>query len=304
MKYRLGFPLLIVAVLAGIGIASAMGHKALPDTVLDFLNGKSLPSERADVANLAKDQPSRQGERRSSAGSGSGIDLPAGVFQDFFEVAQAGSLSDMTASLTFPQGSASSGSSTRGIGSGNGNSGNAPQGYSVHSGSFWNLSGGAGWTSGGSGSSAVAGSSAGSGGSGGGSSTNMPLSPPLVVASLMPGPDQGGNGDGVKDPASIDDPVILPQITQGPTPAFAPESDPVKGKPFQELLPDSKGQPNPDSDPLLGTPLKELLPDPKEQPNPEPAPVPNPEPGTLILGGLGMVVLAVAHRRMRRKQGE
>jgi len=280
MRYRLGFPLLIVAVFACIGIASAMGHNVLPDTVLDILNGNSPSKKQAEVANLAKDQPSRQEERRTSAPSGGAAGLPSEAFQDFFEVAQAGLLTDMTASLTFPQGGipvSSSVSQARGFASGTGNPAHSPLGSSLHSGSSWNPGNG----SSGSGGMAGAGNSAGSGGSGGGSSTSEAPNQALILASLMSGLEDGGSGGPANNPASIDDPGFLPQPTQIPQPSFVPGPDP-----------------------LMGTPLTELLPDPKEQPNPEPAPVPNPEPGTLILGGLGMVFLAVAHRRMRQKQGE
>lgn len=281
MMYRLGFPMLIVAVLASLGIASAMGHNVLPDTVLDFLNGSAPSSERSEVANLAKAQPARQEERRSSAVSNGGTGLPARVFQDFFEVAQAGYLSDMTASLTFPQGSALSVPQTRGFASGTGNSGHSSQGYSVHSGSRWNLGSGSGG-SGNSGSSGGVSSSGGSGGSGSDSgSTGGTSDQNLILASLMTGLEEARNGGSKNSPASDDDSGILPQTTEIPQAAFVPESDPLMGAPFQEVLPE-----------------------PKEENNAEPAPVPNPEPGTLILGGMGLVIMAVARRRMKSRQGE
>lgn len=280
MMYRLGFPLLIVAVLASLGIASAMGHKVLPDTVLDFLNGSAPSSERSEVANLAKAQPARQEERRTSAVSNGGTDLSPAVFQDFFEVAQAGYLSDMTASLTFPQDSAPSGPQARGFASGTGNPAHSPQTASIHSGSSWNPGSGSGGSGNpGSGGLPGSGSSGGSGSNPGSSGGTVDQN--LILASLMTGLEEAGGGGSKNGPAIDDDSGILPQTTRIPQPSFVPEADP-----------------------LMGTPLKELLPDPKEQPNPEPAPVPNPEPGTLILGGLGLAIMAVAHRRMRSRQGE
>lgn len=283
MRYRLGFPLLIVAMLACIGIASAMGHNVLPDTVLDILNGNSPSKKQAEVANLAKDQPSRQEERRSSDGPSGAAGLPAETFKDFFEVAQAGMLSDMTASLTFPQGGtpvASAALQARGFASGAGNPAHSPQGSPLHSDSFWNPGNGNG-NSGIGGMSGLGSASAGSGGSGGGSSPNEAPSQALVLASLMTGLEEGGSDGSANNPASVDDPGLLPQATQIPQPSFVPEADP-----------------------LMGTPIQKVIPEPSAQPNPEPAPIPNPEPGTLILGGLGMVIMAVAHRRMRSRQGE
>lgn len=281
MRYRLGFPILIVAVLACIGIASAMGRNVLPDTVLNILGDKPSSRGQTEVANLVKDQPSRQEERRSSAGSGGAAGLPAGVFQDFFEVAQAGMLSDMTASLTFPQGStpvASSVPQARGFASGAANTAHSPQGSPLHSGSFWNPGNG---NSGIGGMSGLGSSSAGSGGSGGGNSTNEAPNQALILASLMTGLEEGGRGGSANNPASVDDPGLLPQTTQIPQPSFVPEADP-----------------------LMGTPIQKVIPEPGAQPNPEPAPIPNPEPGTLILGGLGLAIMALAHGRMRQKKGE
>lgn len=278
MRYRLGFPLLIVAVLACIGIASAMGHNILPDTVLDIFNASAPSGGQSDVADLSKRPSSSQGERSSSGGSGGAAGLPSEAFQDFFEVAQGGLLSDMTASLTFPQGAtpvASFVPQARGFVAGAGNPSHTPPGSSLHSGSSWNPG------SSGSGGMAGAGSSADSGGSGGGNSSNEAPNQALVLAALMTGLEEGGSGGSGNNPASVDDPGILPQTTQIPQPSFVPEPDP-----------------------LMGTPIKELLPDPKEQPNPDPAPIPNPEPGTLILGGMGLVIMAVARRRMKSRQGE
>jgi len=283
MRYRLGFPLLIVALLACIGIASAMGRNALPDTVLNLLGDKSSSKGQTDVANLVKAEPSRQGERRSSAVPNGETDLSSAVFQDFFEVAQAGYLSDMTASLTFPQDSAPSGPQARGFSSGNGNSGHSPQRYPVQSDSRWNPGGGSGGSSGvGVASSGGLAGTGGSGGSGSDSgSTGGPLDQNLVLASMMTGLEEAGNGGSKNSPASDDDSGILPQSAQIPQPSFVPEADP-----------------------LMGTPFEKVLPDPNEQRNPDPAPVPNPEPGTLILGGLGLAIMAVVHRRMRSRQGE
>lgn len=279
MMYRLGFPLLIVAVLACIGIASAMGHNVLPETVLNILGDKSSSKGQPDVANLVKAEPSRQAERRSSALPNGGTDLSPAVFQDFFEVAQAGYLSDMTASLTFPQDSAPSGPQARGFVSGAGNPAHSQQAASIHSGSSWNPGSGSGGSGNpGSGGLAGSGSSGGSGSNPG--SSGGTLDQNLVLASLMTGLEEAGNG-GSKNPASDDDFGILPQTTHIPQPSFVPEADP-----------------------LMGTPLEKVLPDPNEQRNPDPAPVPNPEPGTLILGGLGLAIMAVVHRRMRSRQGE
>lgn len=283
MRYRLGFPLLIVAVLACIGIASAMGRNVLPDTVLNILGDKPSPKGQTEVANLVKDQPSRQEERRSSAGPGGAAGLPAEAFKDFFEVAQAGMLSDMTASLTFPQGStpvASAALQARGFASGAASTAHSPQGSPLHSGSFWNPGNGNG-NSGIGGMSGLGSASAGSGGAGGGNPTNEAPNQALVLASLMTGLEEGGSDGSANNPAIVDDPGLLPQATQIPPPSFVPEADP-----------------------LMGTPIQQVIPEPSTQPNPEPAPIPNPEPGTLILGGLGLAIMAVAHGRMRQKKGE
>lgn len=289
MMYRLGFPLLIVAVLATLGIASAMGRNVLPDTVLDFLNGSAPSSERSEVANLTA-QPSRQDERRSSAVSNGGTELPAGAFRDFFEMAQAANFSDATASLTFPQDSENNGAQVRGFVYAPGYSSSSSSSSSGssggnHLGSVWKLSGSNGSGSGGSSgsggtASASSGGSSGSGSGDGGSTNGLPQS--LLLASLMTGPSDSESNDSTPNPVSLVDSGILPKVTEIPQAEFVPQKD----------------------DPLLGAPLGEVIPGPEDNRNPDPAPVPNPEPGTLILGGIGLVIMAVARRRMKSRQGE
>lgn len=280
MMYRLGFPLLIVAVLATLGIASAMGHNVLPDTVLDFLNGSAPSSRGSEVANLAKAQPARQEERRSSAGWNGGAALPADLFQDFFDMGD-GFPADISASLA-SQGSTGDVPRNYGFASSSRNSGNSSQGYSVLSGSTHNQGGNAPSSGG------VA-SWGGSGGSGGGSggTTGTPLDQSLVLASLVKGLDEGGGGGSKNSPATDDDSGVLPQSTKSPQTTEIPQAEFV-----------------PVVDPLMGAPFQDVLPEPMEEANADPAPVPNPEPGTLILGGLGLAIMAVAHRRMRSRQGE
>ncbi|MFP5223918.1 MAG: PEP-CTERM sorting domain-containing protein [Acidobacteriota bacterium] len=63
----------------------------------------------------------------------------------------------------------------------------------------------------------------------------------------------------------------------------------------------------PVKDVLLGVAPEDIVPPTNvRDPDPaqDPAPVPNPEPGTLILGGMGLAIMAAARRRMKQKQGE
>jgi len=83
------------------------------------------------------------------------------------------------------------------------------------------------------------------------------------------------------NPANGDDSGILPKVTEIPQVSFVPQQD----------------------DPLMGAPLREVIPGPDER-TPDPAPIPNPEPGTLILGGMGLAIMALARRRMKSRQGE
>ena len=279
MLYRLGFPLLIIAVIGCIGIASAMGRNVLPDTILDIFNASAPSGGQSDVADLSKRQPSSQSERRSSGGSDGGTDFSVGAFRDFFEVAQAGNFSDVTASLTFPQDSEYNGVQARGFAS-------AP-GYSSssggnHSGSVWTLGGSNGSGSGGSSGSGGGAGSASSGGSGGGDGGNTNgLPQDLLLASLMTGQSESDSGGSTPNPTSGDDSGILPKVTEIPQVAFVPQQD----------------------DPLMGVPMREAIPGPDERTS-DPAPVPNPEPGTLILGGMGLAIMAVARRGMKSRQGK
>jgi len=295
MKYRLGFPLLIIAVIACIGIACAMGRNVLPDTAMNVFNASAPSGGQADVAGLSKRQPSSQGGRSSSGGSAGETDLSAGAFEDFFEVAQTGEFSEVTASLTFPQDSEyngahrgvvsalgyssfSSGSSgSSGFSGSYGSSGSSSRGG--HTGPVWKLGSSSGAGSGGSSASGGGAGSGSSGGSGGGNTNGQPQN--KVLASLITGQEGPGSGGSTPNPAGSGDPGILPKVTEIPQTPTGPAQ----------------------VDPLLGAPLRDVVPGPDDR-TPDPAPVPNPEPGTLILGGIGLAIMAVARRRMKSRQGE
>jgi len=349
MKYRLGFPLVIIAVIACIGIACAMGRNVLPNTILDVFNASAPSGGQADVADLSKRQPSSQGGTSSAGGSGGETDLSAGAFEDFFEVAQTGEFSEVTASLTFPQDSEYNGAH-RGVASALGYSSFSSgfSGASGFSGSFgssgsssrggrtgpvWKLGSSSGAGSGGSSGSGGGAGSGSFGGSGGGNTSSLPQN--QVLASLITGQKDSGSGGSTPNPVSVDDSGSLPKVTDIPQTSNVPQqSNPAGGgdpgilpsvteipqTPFVPQLPNPAGGGGPgilpsvteipqtpigpaQVDPLLGAPLRDVVPGPDER-TPDPAPVPNPEPGTLILGGLGLAIMAVARRRMKSRQGE
>ena len=268
--------------------AYASSHVSLgTDYAEPVAEGVSLEDRSAPLlGGVASRAPSASQPESGPSSSYQGLDLENFLIADsdlqgFFMESQASLADQLLSRRAYSSGQGSSDSGQTSFFQSSGSSGDSGGGSRGGRGYFSSSSGGSFSSSGGYGGGGSGGSGGfGGGGSGGTGGSGSPLAyyPPFVT------------------PASQDDGPNTPQ--SDPPKSYPPtisEDHPIRWP----QNPDSG--PNADQTPLLPIVADAIIPSLQDDSGPD-TPAATPEPGTLILGGMGLIGLAAARRRKRQAQ--